>query len=195
MKRIFLAAMVVMLALLAGCYFPETIETRIVFDDDDLPIVIIKYHNISSGAEEPDDLKESFDDLMKDMYGEKYLVDRAVEGLAIRKRHLEINNNQLHAEIVGDAKDLNNLYDFFVSGDERFLVYDGEDSYELIETNGKIIKTERNTLIVWPDEMKEIYWTQRLQGFDSDEDSKLFTQNIAKMVAMFREYQKKHNKE
>jgi hypothetical protein len=77
MRRIFFTAIVALLALIAGCYFPETIETRIVFNDNDLPTVIINYHNISSSEEEREDLKESFDEMIKDMYGDEYLVDQA----------------------------------------------------------------------------------------------------------------------
>ncbi|MFQ5631317.1 MAG: hypothetical protein ACE5I1_21300, partial [bacterium] len=138
----------------------------------------------------------SFDGLIEDMYGDKYLVDRASEGLAIRKRQLFVQNDKLQAEIVGDANNLNNIYAFYDSHDERFMVYDDQDSYELVETNGKIVKTARNTLIVWPAEMKEIYWKERLiMDKEDEEDIAVFYKNMPKMVEMFKEYQSKNKSE
>lgn len=196
MKRIFLVTMIAVLALVVGCYFPETIETRIVFNPNDLPTLVINYHNISSSDEKREELKKSFDEMIGDLYGEKYLVDSAEKGLLIRKRYLYVENDQLHAEIVGDAKMLEELYAIFAGKDERFMIYDGDDTYELVETNGKVVKTDRNTVIVWPEEMKEIYWKEKLIMKDEEKDDiKMFYQNVSKMVAMFKDYQKTQNKE
>ena len=194
MRRALFCVTAFLLLKASGCYFPEIAETRISFQDNELPVVILKYTNISSGAEEPDELKEAFDELIDDMYGAEYLVEQATDGFAIRKRRLYIENNRLHAELTGDATKLNEMYSFFEGNEERFLVYEDDDSYELVETNGKIIKTDRNTLIVWPAKMKEIYWKQHLIFTEDDEeetDKKRFHQNIAKMVAMFKGYEAK----
>ena len=144
------AFIIVLAALFASCYFPEVIETRIIFEADKSPTVMINYQNISSAEEEEQEIKESFDDLVKDFYGDDFLVEKASEGLAVRKRQLFIKNDQLHAEVIGDAEDLGRLYNFIEIDQERILVYDGDDTYELLETNGKVVKTDRNTLVVWP---------------------------------------------
>ena len=185
------AFIIVLAALFASCYFPEVIETRIIFEADKSPTVMINYQNISSAEEEEQEIKESFDDLVKDFYGDDFLVEKASEGLAVRKRQLFIKNDQLHAEVIGDAEDLGRLYNFIEIDQERILVYDGDDTYELLETNGKVVKTDRNTLVVWPIESKTIYWKEKLTDLGEQTESKLFYSNVPKMVALFKDYQSK----
>lgn len=77
-----------------------------------------------------------------------------------------------------------------ISRGERIVIVDADDA-EIIETNGKILRTEQNYVIVWPEELQEIYWIQRL--LYDDEDKTRLERNRPKLVKMFEAYKQKEN--
>ncbi|MFQ5769271.1 MAG: hypothetical protein ACE5HX_01955 [bacterium] len=171
------------LLAIQGCYFSEFIETRIFLSEDNKPAkIIINYQNISSGEAKTSDVRNDFDELIKDWKGDEYLLERAEERLFIKNREVFIQDDKVCARVTGIIKDLNDVYSFWVSNGERIMMFDDED-YELVESNGKILKTNKNTLIVWPDDARELYWKQRFT-----EESESLEKNRPLMVKWLQEY-------
>ena len=69
---------------------------------------------------------------------------------------------------------------------ERILLVEDED-YEIVETNGRILKTDENTLIVWPKNIKELYWKQKFA-----DTSESFAKTRALFVQWYQEYMAQH---
>lgn len=187
MKRISMLLIAMLMMSLTGCYFSETIETRITLNDKASPkaTVLIEYSNISSGEANLDDVKKDFDQLIKDWQGDEYLLDRAEEGMFVKNRELFIRDGKAVGRVTGIMKDIDDTYKFWDIEDEKIMLLEDDDDYELVETNGKILKTDKNILIVWPKETTELRWTQRLSEKTKSES---FDKNQPAMVKMLQEY-------
>jgi hypothetical protein len=173
---------------LTGCYFSETVETRITLGDKASPkaAVFIEYANISSGEADLDDVKKDFEQLVKDWQGDEYLLDRGEEGMFVKNRELFVRDGKIVGRITGIMKDIDDTYKFWEIEDEKIMLFDDSgDDYELVETNGKLLKTEKNILIVWPQETAELYWKQRIS---KSAESESFYKNQPVMVKMLQDY-------
>ncbi len=187
MKRISILLVAMFMLSLTGCYFSETVETRITLNDKASPkaTVLIEYANISSGEAKLDDVKKDFDQLIKDWQGDEYLLDRAQEGMVVKNRELFIRDGKIVGRVAGIMKDIDDMYKFWEIDGEKIMLFEDGDDYEIVETNGKILKTDKNTLIVWPEDTAELRWTQRLSEITKSES---FDKNQPAMVKMLQEY-------
>jgi hypothetical protein len=188
MKRLNLLPVAALLLPLTGCYFSETIETRITLNDKASPkaTVSIEYSNISSGEADLKDVKKDFEELIEAWQEDGYLLERADEGLFVKNRELLIRDGKIVGRETGIMKDIDDTYKFWDIDDEKIMLFDdSDDDYELVETNGKILKTDKNILIVWPKEAAELRWTQRLSEKSKSES---FDKNQPVMVKMLQEY-------
>ncbi len=178
---------------MSGCLFPEKIETRVRFSGKNSKTgefeqaqVTILYHNISSAAEDEKKLTQDFEELLK---GEKDegSEDEVDDGMIIKKRHVYIENGKINVRAEAVPED-GKIEDVIANG-ERILVLERQDDIELIETNGKIFKTEENYIIVWPESLEEIYWIQRFHA-ENDDDKAALERNRPKLVRMLEEHLK-----
>lgn len=188
MKRLNILPAAMLMFSLSGCYFSETIETRISLHGQVSPkaTVFIEYSNISSAEADLDDVKTDFEELLKAWQGDEYLLDRAEEGLFVKSRELFIRDGKIVGRATGIMKDIDDTYKFWEIEDEKIMLFDDESGdYELVETNGKILKTDKNILIVWPKEATELRWAQRLSEKSKSES---FDKNQPVMVKMLQEY-------
>lgn len=186
---------IAVLALLfaTGCILPEKIETRIRFNEKNAPAEITTiYHNLSSEAKDEETLQSDFNDLIKDWKGDQYLVQQAKQGLVLKDRQVYFEKGKLQAKELAVPTDESFLTgeDMMISHGERIVVVKAEDA-DIIETNGKTLKTDQNYIIVWPEELKEIYWIQR--GRYEEEDQTRIERNRPKLAKMFEAYQQKGN--
>jgi len=188
MKRFAIVVAAMLMVSLTGCYFSETVETRIVLHEKGSPqaTVLIEYGNISSGEDKLEDVKKDFAQLVKDWQGDQYLLDSADEGIVVKSRELLVRDNKLIGRVTGIMKDIGDSYKLWDIDDEKIMLFDdADDDYELVETNGTILRTEKNILIVWPEEATELHWTQRLSEQTRSES---FEKNRPVMVKMLQEY-------
>jgi len=188
MKRMIMMPAIAGMLLLTGCYECETIETRIVLHASGSPqaTVLLEYDNISSGEAKQEDVKGDFDELLKDWQDDQYLLDRAEEGLVVKNRELFIRDGKIVGRVTGIMKDLGDIYKLWsIEGERIMLVDDMGGDYKLVETNGNILKTDKNTLIVWPEDATELRWVLR-QPADSMSES--FEKNRPLMLKMLQEH-------
>jgi hypothetical protein len=188
MKRLSILLAVMFVLSLTGCYFSETVETRISLNDKASPkaTIFIEYANISSGEADFDDVKKDFEQLIKDWQGDEYLLDRGEEGMFVKNRELFVRDGKIVGRVAGIMKSIDDTYKFWNIDDEKIMLFeDSEDDYELVETNGKILRTDKNILIVWPEETTELYWKQRIS---KSAESESFYKNQPVMVKLLQEY-------
>jgi hypothetical protein len=193
MKPFIPLAAALALLVVSGCLLPEKIETRIRFNEENAPAeVTIIYHNMSSEAKDDEALQSDFRELIDSWKGDKYLVQQAKQGLILKDRQVYLENGKLQAKELSVPTEENFLEegDMVISRGERIVIVDADDA-EIIETNGKILRTEQNYVIVWPEELREIYWIQRL--LYDDEDKTRLERNRPKLIKMFEAYQQKGN--
>lgn len=148
---------------LQGCLTSETIETCIQLRGQEEPAtIIIEYGNISSGEADTGDVRKDFQQIVDDWRGDHYLLDRTEEGMFVKNREVFIREGKIVARLTAIAKDMEKLqHKFLVNRGERVMLFDEDKDYDLVETNGRILRTEKNTLIVWPEEVSELRWKQR----------------------------------
>ncbi len=158
-SKIFLA--VFLITILAGCVDSETYETRINFKEADVPaLVTMQFENISSTATDPAEVKKDFEQLIHDWKGDEYLTEQAKHGFDIKDRKVFIRGNKIMGQVTLTTKNLEEQFHFFVMNGERIMLLDGIGQPGYFETNGKVLKTGKNTLIIWPEGTKELYWRE-----------------------------------
>jgi len=189
----FLAA--AMLLALTGCIIPEKIETRVRFiDKNTSPQITIIWHNISSPAENDEELKKDFDDLIEDLDKDNALtgaIGAEGEALLIKDWQTNVEDGKIHLQMSGVT--LHNIFGDIVSNGERMLILDMESGF-VETTNGKLFQTDRNYIIVWPETQKELYWSQRLSSDSPKRDKsewERWKQNRPKLIKMFEAYHQK----
>ncbi len=191
----YLIAMTILVTL-TGCIWPEEIETRVYYSDNNAPPQItVTWRNLSSTAKNEKELRDDFDRLVEDLEDSTAsdLVAGIEKDLLIKDRQFYLQNGKLQARISAVPSD--DKFEDLASNGERLMVVDMEPG-GIIETNGKLLKTDSNYIIVWPESLKEIYWIQRLLPDAPDKDKETWErwkQNRPKLVKMFEAYQQKGN--
>lgn len=191
-KRFFIATAAVLITL-TGCLLPETVENRIRYVDQNTPPQItVIWRNISSDAKNDKELQEDFAELVKEADSADTDVFVGLKkGLIIRERQVYIEDGKLNVRISGIPA--TGPFEDLASNGERMLVLDMEEAGR-VETNGTLLKTEENYILVWPESMKEIVWTNRLVPGESNEDLKRWEQNRPALIKMFEAHKKQRGK-
>jgi hypothetical protein len=96
------------------------------------------------------------------------------------------------------ATPANKEFSDLTSGGERLLVLETEEA-GAVETNGKLFKTDRNYIIVWPETQKELYWVQYFmtktpKDKEDREMRERWKANGPKLVKLFEAYKQKSGK-
>ncbi len=183
MKSLKIFFAMVLMAALAGCVDSEIYETRINFQKVGTPALItLQFENISSTATDSTETKKDFEQLVQDWKSDKYLKDQAKRGFDIKNRELFVRDSKITGRITLTTKNLDGQFHFSVMNGERIMVLDGLAQPGRLETNGKVLKTEKNTLIVWPENAKEIYWKE------SGRLSEAFRKNQPVVFKLLKDY-------
>lgn len=190
MKRLTYLVAVLLLCSMSGCLFVEKIETRVRFvrnnkseGQAEQALVTIVYHNVSSDAKNAKDLQKDFEELLKGEIKEG-AESETEDGMIFKKRDIYIENGKINARAEAVPED-GKIEDVIANG-ERLLVLERNNDVELVETNGKVLKTEENYIIVWPESLEEIYWIQRFRP-ENDSDKVAIERNRSKLVQMLAE--------
>lgn len=176
---------------LSGCLTVDTIKTTIDIQEKDKPAhLTIRYEGLSSSESQIQDVEKDFQYLIEQWQGDEYLLDRAEEGIVVRDRQVFIEENRIHSVMTGLVQDLDNLYTIWEQNRERILMveFDAED-FELTGTNGTILKTEKNRLIVWPSDQNHMYWTLKRIA-----ESESIEKNRPIMLSMLKKYMNQNAK-
>lgn len=189
LNRRLLIPLFVIPLLFTGCLTFDTVTTRIQIQDKDKPAILsVAYSGISSSEAKDEDVRKDFEYLIEEWQGDDYLVDQADEGIIVKDRNVWEENGQIHSSMTGLIPDLDKVYDFWEENEERILLVDiDEGDYELVETNGQILATEKNRLIYWPKNEKELYWKIKLAV-----EMGSIEKNRPKLLKMWTAYQEQN---
>jgi hypothetical protein len=135
-------------------------------DDFSYGKITVTYSDIRSSEETPEKRKADFDELITLYQDDKFLLDQVQEGIYVTARNLAENDGKINASFSGKFDEL--------SIDDRALSLQNEERYillditpdEKIESNGKILRTERNVLIVWQKSEKVLTFKRTMLNYD-----------------------------
>jgi hypothetical protein len=148
------------LLLLQSCLTYRSIEFHINFNENfDRGTITVNYNDIQSSEEEAEKQEEDFNDLIELLFGDEFLLDNVNEGIYVKDRKLWKEDGILKANFTGIFQDLK-LEDseLKIENEERMLILKNDgDTYEC---NGKVLHTEKNVIMVWPKDQRELYWKQ-----------------------------------
>jgi hypothetical protein len=184
MKRFILTSFFVLLLTSMGCLSVESYEIRIQFHGEDEPVTVTMiYRDISSAEAKLEDVQNDFESLMSDWKGDEYLLEQARDGFVVKERAVTIEDGKLVAYEKGVTNNLGDFKPIKVSNGERILLLEKDDDYELVESNGKIFKTDNNTLLVWPEDLPELYMKHKAKKISASHVT-----NRPVMIKMFEEF-------
>jgi len=180
MKRI-LFPLFLFIIFMFGCLTYETAEIRIIFNENSQNegIIEVTYTNIESSEALLEDQQKDFNELIEHYQGDQFLLDQVSDGIYIKERELFEKNGKLIGKYSGIFRNLKfDNEELKTVNDEYIMLMDEDD--EIVETNGKIVKSEKNIFISWPKTKKELYWKVKING-----DPQTYS-----LVEMFREWKK-----
>ncbi len=190
MKRLIMISFFGLLLTAVGCLSVGSYETRIQIQGEDEPATVtLIYRDISSAESKLEDVQKDFESLLDDWKGDRYLIEQAKEGFVIKERAVTIENGTLVAYEKGVTNDLGDMKPIRVSNGERILLLEKDEDFELVESNGKIFKTDKNTLLVWPENVRELYMKHKAKKTSSSHEK-----NRPIMIKMFEEFLAKEQK-
>lgn len=164
MKKI-LFPLIIFLVFIYGCLTYETAEIRIVFNENsgNEGIIEVIYTNIETGEALLKDQQKDFQELIEHFQGDQFLLDQISDGIYIKNRELFEKNGKLIGKYRGIFRNLKFDDEALKTANDEYIML-MDDSDEVIETNGKIVKSEKNVFISWPKTQKELYWKVKMQG-------------------------------
>jgi hypothetical protein len=190
MKYLLLISLLGLLVMSTGCLSVASYETHIQFHGENEPATVkMIYRDISSAETSDKEVRKDFESLIDDWKGDGFLLDRANEGFVVKERAVKIEDGKLVAYEKGVTKDLGDLTPIKVNNGERIMLLDRDEDYELVESNGKIINTDNNTLLVWPEDLPDLYMKHRAR-----KTSPAHEKNRPIMIKMFEEFLAKEEK-
>ncbi len=184
MKKLMQFFPIVFLLFIFSCLTFETAEFRIKFNENSMTdgTIEVIYSNIQTGEALLKDQQKDFKELVKHYQDDQFLLDQMTDGVYVKERELFEENGKLIGKYNGIFRNFKFDNDpLKLVNDEFILLMDADD--EVVETNGKIIKSEKNIFISWPKDQKELYWKIKMTN-----DPK-----STSLLDMFREWKEKQN--
>jgi hypothetical protein len=180
MKKLILFFPIVFLLFIFGCLTFETAEFRIVFNENSITngTIEVIYSKLESSEAMQNGQQKDFDELIRHYQGDQFLLDQMSDGVYIKNRELYEKNGILIGKYQGIFRNLILDNEPLKTNNDEFVLLIESESNEIIETNGKIIKSEKNVFISWPKTQKELYWKSKMKG-----DPK-----TSSLLDMFREW-------
>ena len=162
MKKIIIIPVIFTLLLLQGCLTYKSIEYRLVYNENfDHGEITVHYNDIQSSEKETAKQEKDFNDLIDLLFGDDFLLDNVDEGIYVKDRKLWKEEGVLKATFNGIFKEIKlDDSELKIENDERILVLKRDnDTYEC---NGKLLQTDKNVIMVWPKDQRELYWKQNI---------------------------------
>ena len=168
MKKILLKSflLIIMLAFIissmTGCLVVEEMRFRFEFDnkDKDSGNFEIVYYGIKSSETEKNKIMEDYNRLLEKTTDEETELKKY--GLAMKEKEIKVEGKEkLCGHLRGTflKKDIFNKENaiFYESNEEIFLI-GGIPKHNQFRSNGKLIETEKNRIIVWPSSTQTLEW-------------------------------------
>jgi hypothetical protein len=147
--------------LVSGCLTADkqTVEMRLITSEKGR--VTYLYYGIKSDSKERGEIKKDFDDLIASI-SEKSRADvYENDKLKIEQWNIDID---VEGNVYGAAEATFNIAEFFDYNDykmsnEEILITLPIVKNQKLTSNGKIVKTKNNYILVWPKGSKDLQWT------------------------------------
>ena len=148
-------------ALVSGCLIADkqTVEMRLIPPEKGRVTYI--YYGIKSDSSEEGEIKKDFDDLIE-MISEGSRADvYKNDKLKIERWNIDIDQEGI---VYGAAEATFNITEFFdyndykISNKEIIITLPIVKNKKLT-SNGKVVKTKNNYILVWPQDSKNLEWT------------------------------------
>jgi hypothetical protein len=184
MRHMVLLAAVLSL-FLSGCLISEKEEVKIKLTPSGGEIWVTET-GWKSSEDEESKILEDFDKLMNQYEKDELEEELGEFGVYILDKRIYLDNDKIVTEYHGlfPKGTLAYLQSFKEANEEIIYVMDSPTDAE-IKTNGEILKTKKNTIIVWPSDTEELTW------------SSTNNENVNKknnLVALFKQHSEKKDK-
>jgi len=158
MKKFICTGLILFFVFFSGCLWYQVTEYIIHYSDDlNSGTITVRYNNIMSSEKEQTKQKDDFNELLKMLNEDGFLLDQMKEGIYVQERRLVEENGRLNAYYKGIFRNLTiDDEQSSIQNNERIIILSNKDK-EKIESNGKVIKSEENTILTWPKEQRDIY--------------------------------------
>jgi len=155
MKFICLIFLLFIVIAASGCLTYKTYEVTAIFNDDfSLAEITATYTDVRSSEKDPDKQRGDFEELIKKYQEDSFLVEKAGGGIYVKERRIYEKDGILNAGYSGVFKRESLLK---VNEDEQYVLIDIDiEPDDIITSNGKVLRSKRTALLVWPKDMKKI---------------------------------------
>ena len=180
LKKRFVAAALLCFycSLVSGCLIADkqTVEMRLISPQKGMVTYI--YYGIKSDSDNEDEIKKDFDDLAGLVSEEARANAFEHDKIRIERWNIDIDQK---GNVYGAVEATFNIDEFFsyndyqMSNGEIIIVLPMAKDLKLT-SNGKVIKTENNYVLIWPQDEKHLQWTI------VDKHSKKYPNNLNKLL-------------
>lgn len=160
MKKYLTFLLLGILFFLHSCLTYRSVEYHITLNENfDKGTISVNYNDILSSEKEITKQENDFKDLIDLLFGDDFLLDNVDEGIYVRDRKLWNDKGVLKANFTGIFKNIKfDDRELKVENGERMLILKNDgDTYAC---NGKLLQTEKNVIMVWPKDQRDLYWKQ-----------------------------------
>ena len=153
---------IMFMIMFQGCIAYESVEYKMKIDPkDNSGEIWVTYTGLGTTSTEAEKMDNDFNDIIESfLTGDEFILEALDDGIAIMDRSLVIEDGKLISRYYGIFKDIDKVDEnIFRKSSEYFFFLDPWEG-EVISTNGNLIETNENLLIVFPDDGSEFIWRQ-----------------------------------
>jgi len=165
--------------LVSGCLIADkqTVEMRLMSPQKGMVTYI--YHGIKSDSDEEDEIQKDFDDLVGLVSEESRTNAYVNDKIKIERWNIDVDENDI---VYGAVEATFNIPEFFAYNDykmsnEEIIIVLPIVKNQKLTSNGKVVKTKNNYMLVWPEDEKNLKWTI------VDKNSMKYPNNLNKLFA------------
>jgi len=148
-------------AFVSGCLMvdKQTVEINLISSQEGKVTYI--YYGIKSDSVEESEIEKDFNDLVGSISEESRADANENDKIKIKKWNIDIDQKDI---VYGAVEATFNVDEFFdyngykISNEEIIIILPVVKNQKLT-SNGKIVKTRNNYILIWPPDSKKLEWT------------------------------------
>jgi len=154
---------------LIGCLVTEEMRFRFHLDEGEKSFGTfeIVYYGIKSNATEKSKIMEDYHHLLKTISEEEENLKE--KGLILKEKEIKVEDQEklcMHLKGIFQKSDIfNKEKSIFIESNREVFLIEGNEKMLKFRSNGRVIHTEKNIIIVWPPSTQTLEWTIVLEEF------------------------------
>lgn len=169
MKTFYISFILFLVVTMNSCLTYRVAEYTITFADTfNSGKIQVYYTDIRSSEKDEVKREKDFNELIELLEEDKFLLDQIEDDVYVKERKIFEKNGQINGQYTGIFSDLKIEHNALKHENEEWILFLSLDEGQQIESNGKVLISNRNVLLTWPKDQKVLTFKVTLKNYDAE---------------------------